>query len=166
MAKRRTKQTLLLKHSGPATEVNAEVRNRGTRMWCKGMASNARLLIAEDDELVVLGLTLVMEQLGYEVCGIARTAAEAVDMAERHCPDLALVDVALADGSNGLYAAREISGRLSIPVVVCSAHATAAEAHAAGASHFLMKPFGIAALADAVSSAFRPNGSRAPLAAA
>ncbi len=59
------------------------------------MASKLRLLIAEDDELVVLGLTLVIEQLGYEVCGIARTAAEAVDLAERHRPDLALVDVAL-----------------------------------------------------------------------
>jgi two-component system, response regulator PdtaR len=147
-------------------EMDAEAHNRRKRIWCKGMASNLRLLIAEDDELVVLGLTLVMEQLGYDVCGVARTAVEAVDIAERHRPDLALVDVALANGSNGLYAAREISSRLGIPVVVCSAHATAAEAHAAGASHFLMKPFGIAALADAVSSAFRPNGSRAPLAAA
>jgi DNA-binding NarL/FixJ family response regulator len=135
-------------------------------MWCRGMASILRLLIAEDDELVVLGLTLVMEQLGYEVCGVARTATEAVDIAERYRPDLALVDVALADGSNGLCAAREISGRLGIPVVVCSAHASAADAHAAGASYFLMKPFGIGALVEAVSSAFRPNGSRAPLAAA
>jgi two-component system, response regulator PdtaR len=147
-------------------EMDAEAHNRRKRIWCKGMASNLRLLIAEDDELVVLGLTLVMEQLGYDVCGVARTAVEAVDIAERHRPDLALVDVALANSSNGLCAAREISSRLGIPVVVCSAHATAAEAHAAGASHFLMKPFGIAALADAVSSAFRPNGSRAPLAAA
>src|SRR6476660_5355706 len=113
------------------------------------MASNLRLLIAENDELVVLGLTLVMEQLGYEVCGIARTAMEAVDIAERNRPDLALVDVALADGSCGLSAARDISGRLGIPVVVCSTDATAAEAHEAGASHFLMKPFGIGALAEA-----------------
>jgi len=130
------------------------------------MGSNLRLLIAEDNELVVLGLTLVIEQLGYEVCGIARTAGEAVDLAERHRPDLALVDVALADGSDGLSAAREISGRLSIPVIVCSAHATAADARGAGASHFLMKPFGIDALAEAVVSTFRPAGSRAPLAAA
>jgi two-component system, response regulator PdtaR len=135
-------------------------------MWCKGMASKLRLLIAEDNELVVLGLTLVMEQLGYDVCGVARTAAEAVDIAERHRPDVALVDVALANGSSGLCAARELSGRLGIPVIVCSAHATAADAHAAGASHFLMKPFGIGALAEAVSSVFSPNGSRAPLAAA
>jgi two-component system, response regulator PdtaR len=125
-----------------------------------------RLLIAEDDELVVLGLTLVIEQLGYTVCGIARTASEAVTLAELHHPDLALVDVALADGSNGLSAAREISGRLGIPVVVCSAHATAADALAAGASRFLMKPFGIDALAEAVLTAFRPGNSRAPLVAA
>jgi DNA-binding NarL/FixJ family response regulator len=125
-----------------------------------------RLLIAEDDELVVLGLTLVIEQLGYTVCGIARTASEAVTLAELHHPDLALVDVALADGSNGLSAARDISGRLGIPVVVCSAHATAADALAAGASRFLMKPFGIDALAEAVLAAFRPGNSCAPLAAA
>src|SRR3954462_7400435 len=116
------------------------------------MCSNLRLLIAEDNELVVLGLTLVIEQLGYEVCGIARTATEAVDLAERHRPDLALMDVALADGSNGLSAARDISGRLAIPVIVCSAHATATDAHAAGASRFLMKPFGIDELAEAMTS--------------
>ena len=146
--------------------MDTEAYYRGTRMWCKGMASKLRLLIAEDDELVVLGLTLVMEQLGYDVCCVARTAMEAVDIAEQHRPDLALVDVALGNGSNGLCASRELSGRLGIPVIVCSAHATAADAHAAGASHFLMKPFGIGALAEAVSSAFSPNGSRAPLAAA
>ena len=94
-----------------------------------------RLLIAEDDELVVLGLTLVIEQLGYTVCGIARTASEAVTLAELHHPDLALVDVALADGSNGL-------------------------------SRFLLKPFGIDALAEAVLAAFRPGNSCVPLAAA
>jgi DNA-binding NarL/FixJ family response regulator len=130
------------------------------------MASKLRLLIAEDDELVVLGLRLVTEQLGYDVCGIARTAAEAVDLAERLLPDLAIMDVALADGSDGLSAARHISGLLSIPVIVCSAHATAADAHAAGAARFLMKPFGIDALSEAMTAAFRPGDSRAPLVAA
>lgn len=125
-----------------------------------------RLLIAEDDELVVLGLTLVIEQFGYDVCGIARTASEAVSLAEIHRPDVALMDVALADGSSGLLAASEISGRLGIPVVVCSAHATATDAYAAGASGFLIKPFGIDALAKAVLAAFRSSGSCTPLAAA
>jgi two-component system, response regulator PdtaR len=157
---------IIAAQSRRCVEMDAEAHNRRKRIWCKGMASNLRLLIAEDDELVVLGLTLVIEQLGYTVCGIARTASEAVTLAELHHPDLALVDVALADGSNGLSAAREISGRLGIPVVVCSAHATAADALAAGASRFLMKPFGIDALAEAVLTAFHPGNSRAPLVAA
>jgi two-component system, response regulator PdtaR len=127
------------------------------------MTSKLRLLIAEDDELVVLGLTLVTEQLGYEVCGIARTADEAVSLAERHLPNLAIMDVALADGSDGLSATRHISSLLAIPVIVCSAHATAADAHAAGASRFLMKPFGIDALSEAIIAAFRSGDSRAPL---
>lgn len=133
------------------------VRPRAARdeVWDPGMASKLRLLIAEDDELVVMGLTMVIEQLGHQVCATAQTAGQAVDLAESSGPDLALVDVALADGTDGLAATREISGRLGVPVIVCSAHASPADAYAAGARHFLMKPFGIEALTEAMRSVHR-----------
>lgn len=135
------------------------VRLRAARdeVWNPAMASKLRLLIAEDDELVVMGLTMVIEQLGHQVCATAQTAGQAVDLAESVGPDLALVDVALADGTDGLAATREISGRLGVPVIVCSAHASPADAYAAGARHFLMKPFGIEDLTEAMRSAHRPG---------
>jgi DNA-binding NarL/FixJ family response regulator len=129
------------------------------------MAGKMRLLIAEDDELVLLGLKLVVEQLGHQVYATARTAEEAVDIAECTLPDLALIDVGLADGSDGLFATREISGRLEIPVIVCSAHATEEQALEAGARRFLMKPFGIEVLAEAIRAIRGPDIAGVTLAA-
>lgn len=140
-------------------------RTARNEVWEPRMAGNLRLLIAEDDELVVMGLTMVIEQLGHQVCATAQTAGQAVDLAEANGPDLALVDVALAEGSDGLAATREISGRLGVPVIVCSAHASPADAYAAGARHFLMKPFGIEALTEAMLSACRSGDPEAVFAA-
>jgi len=129
------------------------------------MARTLRLIIVEDDALVVLGMALVLEELGCEVCGVAANAQDGIELAELHRPDLALVDVALAGGSCGLEATREISGRLGISVIVCSAHASADDAHSAGATRFLMKPFDVSALWEAVQAPFRPDGPTIPLAA-
>ena len=40
-------------------------------------------------------------QRSLEVCGIARTVAEAVELGLRHKPDLAVIDLRLADGELG-----------------------------------------------------------------
>ena len=50
----------------------------------------------------------ILVEYGYEVCGIASTVAEAVALARRHQPDLAVIDLRLAD--NGL--GTEIAARL------------------------------------------------------
>ena len=53
---------------------------------------------------------------GYEVCGIARTVAEAVALGRSHKPDLAVIDVRLADGDLGTEIAAQLGalGRLGI----------------------------------------------------
>lgn len=51
-------------------------------------------------------------QSGYDVCGIARSLAEAVALASLHRPDIALIDFQLADGELGTDVAREL-GRFS-----------------------------------------------------
>ena len=52
----------------------------------------------------------VLVAAGYEVCGIARTVNEGVELCERHRPELAVMDIRLADG--GLLA--PIAARLNI----------------------------------------------------
>jgi DNA-binding response OmpR family regulator len=58
----------------------------------------------------------VLEKNGYAVCGIARTVAEAVMLGRRHRPNLAIIDMRLADGGLGTEVAAQLRpvGRLGV----------------------------------------------------
>lgn len=60
-----------------------------------------KVLIVEDDLMIAETAQEVLIDAGYDVCGIARTVVEAVEIGKRHHPDLAIIDVRLADGGNG-----------------------------------------------------------------
>ena len=59
------------------------------------------VIIAEDDLLIADMAELLLTDAGYNVCGIARTVAEALWLCENRHPDLALIDLNLADGDEG-----------------------------------------------------------------
>ena len=67
-----------------------------------------KVMIAEDDLMIADLAEEVLTQHGYEVCGIARTVAEAVAIGQLHKPDLAVLDLRLAGGGLGT----EIAARL------------------------------------------------------
>ena len=75
-----------------------------------------KVLIAEDDLLIADGAEEVLVERGYNVCGIARTVAEAVTLGRLHKPDLALIDLRLADGGLGTEVAAQLGalGRLGV----------------------------------------------------
>lgn len=87
------------------------------------MDHKARLIVAENDPLIAWAVRFGLMDLGYEVCAWADTAPDAVRLAELHRPDVAVMDGGLADRNEGIDAAREISGRLGIPVVICRGNA-------------------------------------------
>ena len=66
------------------------------------------VMIAEDDLMMADMLEDVLDAGGYDVCGIARTVDEAVELGERCRPDLAILDIRLAEGGIG----SDIPGRL------------------------------------------------------
>ena len=70
-----------------------------------------KVMIAEDDLLMADLLKDMLIERGYEVCGIARTVDQAVELGERHKPDLAILDVRLAEGGLGM----DIAARLNRP---------------------------------------------------
>jgi DNA-binding response OmpR family regulator len=70
-----------------------------------------RVLIAEDELMIADLLEDVLIASGYEVCGIARTVAEAVTLGELHKPDLAVLDVRLAYGDRGSEVARRLNSK-------------------------------------------------------
>jgi two-component sensor histidine kinase/DNA-binding response OmpR family regulator/putative methionine-R-sulfoxide reductase with GAF domain len=70
-----------------------------------------KVMIAEDDLMMADMLEDLLVIDGYEVCGIANTVERAVKLCELHAPDLAILDLRLADGGLGT----EIAARLNYP---------------------------------------------------
>ena len=75
------------------------------------------VLVVDDEQLIALGLTLTLQQMGLRVCGIASTAAKAVELAQTHRPSLVLMDVRLKGEADGVEAAQEIHRLLGTPVI-------------------------------------------------
>ena len=73
-----------------------------------------KILIVEDEAIIFMHLEMLVEEFGHKVCAIATTARMAIAYAATHRPDLALMDIRLAEGSSGIDAAREIHGRHGI----------------------------------------------------
>jgi DNA-binding NarL/FixJ family response regulator len=74
------------------------------------MTTPLRVVVADDHPLVRDGLRALIEATpGVELLGEATTGDEAVALAERHRPDVVLMDLAMP-GRNGIEATREIAG--------------------------------------------------------
>ncbi len=69
--------------------------------------SALRILVVEDDAMIGMALTEMLEEMGHDVCSIEATEAEAISAADRCRPDLMIVDVLLGAG-NGVSAVTEI----------------------------------------------------------
>lgn len=87
-----------------------------------GRAVRGKVMIIEDETIIAMDLKGIVQSMGHDVTGIARTHAAAVDLAGRVRPTLALADIQLADGSSGLDAINEILGQIGeVPVIFITA---------------------------------------------
>jgi DNA-binding NarL/FixJ family response regulator len=77
----------------------------------------ARVLIVEDEPLIALDLEATLQTLGFDVCGRASNAREAVQLATSRQPDLVLMDLYLEEGCEGTKAAKWLNDACDIPVL-------------------------------------------------
>lgn len=106
--------------------------------------SNARILVVEDDPIIVMELEERLNVLGYQACGSVMTGLDAIDQAVALRPDLVLMDIRLKGSMDGIEAAAQIRARLDIPVVYVTAYAdddTLARARVAEPYGYIVKPF-------------------------
>jgi DNA-directed RNA polymerase specialized sigma24 family protein/CheY-like chemotaxis protein len=80
------------------------------------------VLIIEDETFIALDLEGLVESLGHNVLGVARTHKEAVALAKAKRPGIILADIQLADGSSGLDAVNEMLNSFQVPVIFITAY--------------------------------------------
>jgi DNA-binding response OmpR family regulator len=75
------------------------------------------VLIVDDDDLVAEAIADGVRLAGYTVCGVAASLEAAIDLMARHRPRLALVDVDLGDGQDGVDVARQLAAIAPITII-------------------------------------------------
>ena len=103
-----------------------------------------KIMVVEDEMLVSESIQQSLKKLGYDVAGHASTGEQAVELARRANPDLVLMDINLPGNLEGIEAAREIRGELSVPVVYLTGYsdpATVERAQISAPYGYIVKPF-------------------------
>ena len=80
----------------------------------------ARLLIVEDDVLLASSLDELLSASGFEVVGIAGSAATAASLAGERHPQLALIDIRLVGPIDGIELACHFRKQFRIPAIFVS----------------------------------------------
>lgn len=87
-----------------------------------GRAIRGKVMIIEDETIIAMDLKGIVQALGHDVTGIARTHSAAIELAGSDRPDLILADIQLADGSSGVEAVNELLGSMGeVPVIFITA---------------------------------------------
>lgn len=120
-----------------------------------------KLLVVEDEALVAMLVEDALTLHGHRVVGIADTLAGVLAIVDNEPPDMALCDVKLALGDNGVAVAETLAAR-GIPSIFLSGNCPEAASHPLIIG-CIAKPFHNAALGDAVNAAFAITCGEQPL---
>ena len=114
------------------------------------MADPLRVMIVEDEALLLMQMEFLVEDEGHDVVGTAMCSEEALRVAEKVRPDVMFVDIHLLDGPTGIEVARKFQGRTGVMVVFLTANAQRIPGDFAGAAGVIAKPLSQAGIAAAI----------------
>jgi CheY-like chemotaxis protein len=106
--------------------------------------ANEKILVVEDEGVVLLHIKRTLESLGYIVAGMATSGEDAIMKAMSDRPDLVLMDIILKGEVDGIDAAEKIRSLFHIPVIYLTAHADEATLQRAKITEpfgYIVKPF-------------------------
>lgn len=118
--------------------------------------TKGRILVVDDDRLVLTTVTHGLAQAGYDVID-ADNGDDAILAAREHRPDLALLDIRM-EGKSGFDVAEYLRDVSRVPFMFLSAYAddkTIAQVRALGAIDYMVKPVDVARIVPAVDAAMR-----------
>jgi DNA-binding response OmpR family regulator len=112
------------------------------------------VLIVEDQLLLAMTVRDALEDHGYRVLALAIRHQEALDTVAQDRPDLALVNIELADDDDGAVLAGELTA-MGIPVVFISGQTSRIESSREAAIASMPKPYSLEDMVLAVDYVFR-----------
>jgi DNA-binding response OmpR family regulator len=114
------------------------------------MTEPLRVLVVEDEALLLLQLAMTIEEEGHDVIGTAMTSGEAITLAGHLDPDIAFIDLQLLDGPTGLDVARSLRASHRTVVIFITANANRIPTDYEGAAGVVLKPFSQAGITEAI----------------
>ena len=115
-----------------------------------------RILFVEDEEAISGPFSRALVREGFEAV-VSRTAAGALELADRIEPDLVLLDLTLPDG-DGRDVCRELRRRSDVPIVMLTARGTEMDRVVGlemGADDYVVKPFSGAEVISRIRAVLR-----------
>jgi DNA-binding NarL/FixJ family response regulator len=106
--------------------------------------ANIRVLIVEDDPVIAADIETYLLSMDYFVCGKAYKISRAHDMLSTTYPDIALLDINLSGGQEGIELGRIINEKYHIPFIFITSYAdknTIQEAKQVQPWGYIVKPF-------------------------
>jgi len=125
----------------------------------------ARILLAEDDDIMARMIEAALSRQGYEVIRVV-DGAEAVSLAATRPFDLILLDLQMPvmDGDDACLALRNHPHLTDVPILLLTAQSNqqqVRERSLPGVTDYLIKPFGLADLRSRVQRWLHPDAGRA-----
>jgi len=112
-----------------------------------------RIVVAEDEALIRMDLVEMLREAGYDVVAEAADGAQAIELAQEHKPDLAILDVKMPV-LDGISAAEKIIDIAPVLMLTAFSQRELVErARDAGVMAYVVKPFSIGDLVPAIEIA-------------
>lgn len=116
-----------------------------------------KILIVEDDTVISLLISKMVERLGFQVLDIVDKGHEAVSKVSKLHPDLILMDIMLKDDLDGIDAMIEVREKqIDIPVIFITGNSDPSSRERALEANFvdyLVKPISFEELSTSINKA-------------
>lgn len=119
-----------------------------------------RVLIIEDEPLIALDLSSILEEVGCELSAVAESADEAISIAAREQIDLILADIRINGDEDGITAVQRIRERSPVPVLFISSNWPELRKRGMGDAMAIGKPFLPVLLKQAIREALNEGVRR------
>ncbi len=126
-------------------------------------SKSGRILFVEDESSISEPFSEALKRAGFEPV-VARTAAQALELAERLEPDLVLLDLRLPDG-DGRDVCRQLRRSSDVPILMLTASGTETDRIIGlelGADDYVVKPFSSGEVISRIRAILRRAAWREP----